>query len=208
MIHLVQNYIIVWLTLSLSPVHQVGGEDEGVREQAIDYVSSSLMSMRHILFIPHPENEKQLVRHVKKVSWLLRINGWYYTMGNTCGRELLQVIQNNVKKLWWGDFIQRTYLHTYIHTHNMWTDSKQTIETFFFPNFLSFIVCLWLPTLGVVRCDRRGIWGIHGNAVKTTVPCHWLACASSHMTFNTVSCDPHSMSCDCQRREHRRWWTS
>ncbi|CAI7992048.1 Apoptosis inhibitor 5, partial [Geodia barretti] len=46
---------------------QVGGEDEGVREQAIDYVSSSLMSMRHILFIPHPENEKQLVRHVKKV---------------------------------------------------------------------------------------------------------------------------------------------
>ena len=38
-----------------------------MREKAIEYVSTSLMSMRHILFIPHPENEKHIVAHVKKV---------------------------------------------------------------------------------------------------------------------------------------------
>ena len=50
-------------------VPQVAGEDEGVREKAIEYVSTSLMSMRHILFIPHPDNEKRLLTHVKKVSF-------------------------------------------------------------------------------------------------------------------------------------------
>ena len=50
------------------PPPQVAGEDEGVREKAIEYVSTSLMSMRHILFIPHPDNEKHLVAHVKKVG--------------------------------------------------------------------------------------------------------------------------------------------
>ena len=58
---------------SLSPpsllisLPQVAGEDEGVREKAIEYVSSSLMSMRHHLFIPHPDNEKHLMALVKKV---------------------------------------------------------------------------------------------------------------------------------------------
>ena len=50
------------------PPPQVAGEDEGVREEAIEYVSTSLISMRHILFIPHPENEKHLLSHVKEVS--------------------------------------------------------------------------------------------------------------------------------------------
>ena len=63
------------LSLSLSlgvnvPLCQVGGEDERVREKAIEYVSSSLMSMRHILFIPHPQHERHLVIHVKKVCLL------------------------------------------------------------------------------------------------------------------------------------------
>ena len=48
----------------------MSGEDEGVREKAIEYVSTALMSMRHILFIPHPENEKHLVTHIKKVRRL------------------------------------------------------------------------------------------------------------------------------------------
>ena len=48
----------------------MGGEDERVREKAIEYVSSSLMSMRHILFIPHPQHERHLVIHVKKVCRL------------------------------------------------------------------------------------------------------------------------------------------
>ena len=50
------------------PLPQVAGEDEGVREKAIEYVSSSLMSMRHHLFIPHPDNEKHLMGLVKKVG--------------------------------------------------------------------------------------------------------------------------------------------
>ena len=52
----------------IPPPPQVAGEDEGVREKAIEYVSTSLISMRHILFIPHPENEKHLLSHVKEVS--------------------------------------------------------------------------------------------------------------------------------------------
>ena len=62
------------LPRSLSPpslppsLPQVAGEDEGVREKAIEYVSSSLMSMRHHLFIPHPDNEKHLMALVKKVG--------------------------------------------------------------------------------------------------------------------------------------------
>ena len=52
----------------IPPPLQVAGEDEGVREKAIEYVSTSLISMRHILFIPHPENEKHLLSHVKEVS--------------------------------------------------------------------------------------------------------------------------------------------
>ena len=50
------------------PPLQVAGEDEGVSEKAIEYVSTSLISMRHILFIPHPEIEKHLLSHVKEVS--------------------------------------------------------------------------------------------------------------------------------------------
>ena len=54
---------------SLSPsLPQVAGEDEGVREKAIEYVSSSLLSMRHHLFIAHPDNEKHLMGLVKKVG--------------------------------------------------------------------------------------------------------------------------------------------
>lgn len=48
---------------------QLCGEDDGVREKAIDYVSTSLMSMRHKLFIPHPENEKFLLELIKKVEY-------------------------------------------------------------------------------------------------------------------------------------------
>ena len=35
-----------------SPPPQVAGEDEGVQEKAIEYVTTSLIRMRHILFIP------------------------------------------------------------------------------------------------------------------------------------------------------------
>ena len=65
------------LVLSAPPPSlQVAGEDEGVREKAIEYVSTSLMSMRHILFIPHPDNEKHLVAHIKKVGSIWR---WLYS---------------------------------------------------------------------------------------------------------------------------------
>lgn len=47
---------------------QICGEDEAIREKGIEYVSSSLVQMRHKLFIPHPENEKFLVDLIKKVS--------------------------------------------------------------------------------------------------------------------------------------------
>ena len=47
-----------------------------MREKAIEYVSTSLMSMRHILFIPHPDNEKHLVAHVKKVGSIWK---WVYS---------------------------------------------------------------------------------------------------------------------------------
>ena len=47
---------------------QIMGEDETVRDKAIEYVSVSLMDMRHKLFIQCEENEKFLVDLVKKVS--------------------------------------------------------------------------------------------------------------------------------------------
>ena len=43
------------------------GDDDSVREKAMDYVSVSLMDMRHKLFIPHEENEKFLVELIRKV---------------------------------------------------------------------------------------------------------------------------------------------
>ena len=43
------------------------GEDETVREKAIEYVSTSLMSMRHKLFLTNPDNEKHLLTLIKKV---------------------------------------------------------------------------------------------------------------------------------------------
>ena len=46
---------------------QIMGEDEGVREKGIGYVCNSLPSMRHKLFIPHPENEKFLLELIRKV---------------------------------------------------------------------------------------------------------------------------------------------
>ena len=46
---------------------QITGDDEGVREKGMEYVSTSLMSMRHRLFIPHQENEKFLLEQIKKV---------------------------------------------------------------------------------------------------------------------------------------------
>ena len=42
---------------------------EAVREKGIEYVSVSLMDMRHKLFIPSVENEQFLVELVKKVSF-------------------------------------------------------------------------------------------------------------------------------------------
>ena len=45
----------------------MGGSD-AVREKGIEYVSVSLMDMRHKLFIPSVENEQFLVELVKKVS--------------------------------------------------------------------------------------------------------------------------------------------
>ena len=53
---------------------QICGEDEAIREKGIEYVSTSLVQMRHKLFIPHPENEKFLVEMVKKVSSTLLVH--------------------------------------------------------------------------------------------------------------------------------------
>ena len=50
---------------------QICGEDEAIREKGIDYVSTSLVQMRHKLFIPHPENEKFLIEMIKKVSTMI-----------------------------------------------------------------------------------------------------------------------------------------
>ncbi len=47
---------------------QIMGEDDGVREKAIAYVSVPLMAMKHKIFIPNPDNEKFLVECIKKVS--------------------------------------------------------------------------------------------------------------------------------------------
>ena len=47
---------------------QILGEDETLREKAIEYVSVPLMDMRHVLFIPKEENEKCLLELIKKVT--------------------------------------------------------------------------------------------------------------------------------------------
>jgi len=52
---------------------QIMTEEDGVREvsireKGIEYVSKSLMSMRHKLFLTNPENEKFLLEQIKKVS--------------------------------------------------------------------------------------------------------------------------------------------
>lgn len=44
------------------------GEDEAVREKGIEYVSTSLLSMRHKIFLTNPDNEKFLVEQIKRVS--------------------------------------------------------------------------------------------------------------------------------------------
>jgi len=51
---------------------QIMTEEDGVREvsireKGIEYVSKSLMSMRHKLFLTNPENEKFLLEQIKKV---------------------------------------------------------------------------------------------------------------------------------------------
>ena len=50
---------------------QICGEDESIREKGLEYISTSLVQMRHKLFIPHPENEKFLVEMIKKVNTVL-----------------------------------------------------------------------------------------------------------------------------------------
>ena len=56
---------------------QICGEDEAIREKGLEYVSTSLVQMRHKLFIPHPENEKFLVEMIKKVLNFCDICSWY-----------------------------------------------------------------------------------------------------------------------------------
>ena len=51
--------------------NQILGEDEAVREKAIEYISVSLMDMRHKLFIPSEENEKFLLELIRKVSYYM-----------------------------------------------------------------------------------------------------------------------------------------
>lgn len=46
---------------------QIMGGSDGVREKGIEYVSVSLMDMRHKLLIPSVENEQFLVELIKKV---------------------------------------------------------------------------------------------------------------------------------------------
>ena len=48
---------------------QIMGGDEAVREKGIDYLRTSLMDMRHKLFIPSKENEVFLVEQIKKVCF-------------------------------------------------------------------------------------------------------------------------------------------
>lgn len=55
---------------------QIMGDDETVREKGIEYVCTSLSSMRHKLFIPHPENEKFLLELIKKVKLTLFRKGY------------------------------------------------------------------------------------------------------------------------------------
>ena len=52
---------------------QICGEDESIREKGLEYISTSLVQMRHKLFIPHPENEKFLVEMIKKVNTVLNL---------------------------------------------------------------------------------------------------------------------------------------
>ena len=52
---------------------QVSGEDEAVREKALEYVCGPLMSLRHKLFLPHPDNEKALLQLIKKVRLYLAL---------------------------------------------------------------------------------------------------------------------------------------
>ena len=52
---------------------QICGEDESIREKGLEYISTSLVQMRHKLFIPHPENEKFLVEMIKKVNTVQQI---------------------------------------------------------------------------------------------------------------------------------------
>lgn len=47
---------------------QITGDDETIREKGLEYVCGPLMSMRHKLFMQHPENEKFLLELIKKVS--------------------------------------------------------------------------------------------------------------------------------------------
>ena len=61
----------------------MGGSDS-VREKGIEYVSVSLMDMRHKLFIPSLENEQCLVELVKKVSLHLK-----FFASNSCILELI-----------------------------------------------------------------------------------------------------------------------
>lgn len=44
-----------------------GGREMNIREKGIEYISTSLMSMRHKLFLNNPENEKFLLEQIKKV---------------------------------------------------------------------------------------------------------------------------------------------
>ena len=48
---------------------QIMGEDETIREKGIEYICGPLMSMRHKLFLGHPENEQYLLELIKKVRF-------------------------------------------------------------------------------------------------------------------------------------------
>ena len=44
-----------------------GGREVNIREKGIEYISTSLMSMRHKLFLNNQENEMFLLEQIKKV---------------------------------------------------------------------------------------------------------------------------------------------
>lgn len=60
---------------------QILGEDETIREKAIEYVSVSLMDMRHVLFIPKEDNEKCLLDLIKKVVCSLYLLLYDHSLG-------------------------------------------------------------------------------------------------------------------------------